>query len=143
VVPHTYPSTINSVTNKRQMVVYFLSSVSGLERWKDYIPVKFITSVTRKEGSFDNEGYIAVDSLTDLTGKQAWVDYIPVYLDNSATTSWQVNSVGFIQIGLSGQVDPKFVNQYLSITDSEAFPDDTFFAENSVNGGNNTGWTFL
>lgn len=32
---------------------------------------------------------------------------------------------------------------YVSIKDSTATPADTFFAENSTDAGNNTGWTFL
>lgn len=142
-IPRTYPSTVNSTTGRRQMVAYFLSSVSGLERWKDYIPVKYIDAVVEIEDSYNNNGFIAIDELTNITGKQAWLNYIPVYIDTAATTPWTVNSVGFIPIGTSGEGTTEIVLQYLSITDSEASPDDIFFADNSTDGGNNTGWTFL
>jgi hypothetical protein len=33
-----------------------------------------------------------------------------------------------------------FISSYLSITDSAAAPTNLWYAENSVNGGNNTGW---
>jgi hypothetical protein len=35
------------------------------------------------------------------------------------------------------------LEQYLNIQDCEATPIQTFYAKNSVDNGNNTGWTFL
>jgi hypothetical protein len=101
-VPRTFPSTVNSTTGRRQMVVFFLSSATGLQRWKDYIPVKFVLDDTPTEASYNNDGYIAIDELSSNSGKQEWLDYIPVFLDNSATDAWEVNSNGFIQVGTSG-----------------------------------------
>jgi hypothetical protein len=101
-IPRTFPSTINTDTGKRQMVVYFITDITGLQRWKDYIPVKFVLDATPTEASYNNDGYIAIDELSSISGKQSWLDYVPVYLDNSATDAWEVDSTGFIQIGLSG-----------------------------------------
>lgn len=101
-IPRTYPTSLHSSTGRRQMVVYFLSSVTGLTRWVDYIPVQWGTANTPRENSTDTGGYLSVDSLSSTTGKQAWVDYIPVYLDASATGNWTIDSVGFLPIGLSG-----------------------------------------
>jgi hypothetical protein len=101
-IPRTYPTTLNTTTGKRQMVVFFLSSISGLQRWKDYIPVAFASTFPGKEGSYNNDGYIAIDNLTSTTGKTAWVDYVPVYLDAAATDVWKVDSDGFIPVGYSG-----------------------------------------
>jgi hypothetical protein len=101
-IPRTFPSTINTTTGRRQMVVSFITSISGLQRWKDYIPVKFVLDDTPTEASYNNDGYIAIDELSSTVGKQAWLDYIPVYLDNSATDAWEVDSNGFIQVGTSG-----------------------------------------
>jgi hypothetical protein len=101
-VPRTYPTTINATTGKRQMVVFFITSTTGLERWKDYIPVNFVSDATPTEGSYNNDGFIAVQALISTSGKQEWKDYIPAYYDPSATDSWQINSVGFIPMGESG-----------------------------------------
>jgi len=101
-IPRTFPSTINTDTGKRQMVVFFITSTTGLERWKDYIPVNFVSDATPTEGSYNNDGFIAVQALISTAGKQEWKDYIPAYYDSAATDSWQVNSVGFIPMGESG-----------------------------------------
>jgi hypothetical protein len=77
------------------MVVYFLTSVVGLQRWVDYIPVKLTQGGT--ENSYNNNGYINVAVLPSLSSQtQAWKEYIPVYQDDVATDAWQVNSIGYI-----------------------------------------------
>lgn len=38
-IPRTFPSTYAS-NGQQQMVVYFLPSIAGLQRWLDYIPIK-------------------------------------------------------------------------------------------------------
>jgi hypothetical protein len=93
-VPQTYPSTLGG-NGQRQMVVYKLSSLTGLKRWSDYIPVK--TSLTAGQlNSYD--GNIYANVLGSITGKQAWLDYIPVYEDTAATAAWQVSANGYIPI---------------------------------------------
>ena len=101
-IPRTFPSTVNTTTGRRQMVVSFITSISGLQRWKDYIPVDFTDTATPIEGSYNNSGFIAVDVLISTSGLQSWKDYIPVYYDPSSTDAWRVNSVGFIPVGASG-----------------------------------------
>jgi hypothetical protein len=101
-VPQTFPSTINNTTGKRQMVVFFITSIANKEAWKDYIPVNFVDDATPTEASYNNDGYIAVQALVSASGKQEWKDYIPCYYDATATGAWQVSSVGFIPIGESG-----------------------------------------
>lgn len=95
-VPRTYPCTYLTANGKQQMDVYFLSSVTGLERWKDYIPVKSSSAVTVKENSYDNDGVILIKDIGSTYQKQAWKDYIPVFIDSSATDAWKVDSDGFI-----------------------------------------------
>jgi hypothetical protein len=56
-VPRTYPSTF-APSGQQQMVVYFLTSVVGLQRWSDYIPVKLSNGGV--ENSNNNNGYINV-----------------------------------------------------------------------------------
>lgn len=95
-IPRTYPTTYLTANGKQQMMVYFLGSVEGLERWSDYIPVKASSAVTVKENSYDNDGVILVKDIGSTFGKQAWKDYIPVYVDPLATDAWKVDIDGFI-----------------------------------------------
>jgi hypothetical protein len=87
-VPQTFPS-LNG-----KMVVFKLSSLTGLARWSDYIPVK--TATTLPKNSYD--GSIDAEILVSTTGKKAWIDYIPVYEDAAATKAWQVSADGYIPI---------------------------------------------
>ena len=103
-VPQTYPSVYNTYTNRTEMVVYELSSVVGMVRWTDYIPVKLTTSSNiAKENTTDNDGCIPTTALSSTTGKQAFVDYIPVFIDNSATDAWQVSATGYIPYGIASR----------------------------------------
>lgn len=101
-IPRTYPSRVNSTTGRVEALVSFISSTTGLQRWVDYTPVAFVTDATPVEGSYNNNGYIAVADVGPTTGLQAGKDYIRVYLDPNATDAWRVNSVGFIPVGYSG-----------------------------------------
>lgn len=96
-IPRCHPSSINATTGRRQMRIYYLSSVAGLTRWVDYIPVKQGTSLLRPN-SYDTGGYILTEVLTSTTGLQSWVDYVPVYEDNSATDAWQCSGNGYIVV---------------------------------------------
>lgn len=102
-VPACYPSKISSTTGLREAVVYALSSVSGLVRWSDYIPVKLVASADAAlEGRTDAGGFIPMDMLSSNTGLSGWVDYLPVYIDNSATDAWAITAAGFIPYAPSG-----------------------------------------
>jgi hypothetical protein len=91
-IPRTFPSTYAS-NGQQQMVVHFLTSVAGLARWSDYIPVKLVQG--GPENSYS--GTIDVAVIPSLTANtQAWKEYIPVYVDNSATDAWTVNNIGYI-----------------------------------------------
>lgn len=91
-IPRTFPSTYAS-NGQQQMVVHFLTSVAGLARWSDYIPVKLVQG--GPENSYSGTVDVAViPSLTAAT--QAWKEYIPVYADDSATDAWTVNNIGYI-----------------------------------------------
>lgn len=94
-IPVTYPSSV-STSKESQMVAFVLPSVAGLQRWTDYIPVKLQATGADIVNSFNTNGYIGCDFLSSDVGKQAWVDYIPVFVDNAATTAWQVSDTGFI-----------------------------------------------
>lgn len=95
-VPQTYPSNFSS-NGRTQMRVFFLTSIVGLKRWTDYIPVKLSTGGV--ENSYNNNGYINVSSVTLTPNSMPFNDYVPVYVDQSATDAWQVNDVGYIPYG--------------------------------------------
>jgi hypothetical protein len=65
------------MNSQGSMIVYILSSVSGMVVWKDYIPVRDFT--VADVGRTDDDGAIKVEVLSDVTGKKAWRDYIPVW----------------------------------------------------------------
>lgn len=94
-IPQTFPSVLDAVTKQNQAVVYRLSSVTGLTKWVDYIPVK-VSAVKTVLNSYDGDWY--VKSLASTTGKKAWLDYVPVYVDSSATAKWSSNNNGYIPI---------------------------------------------
>jgi hypothetical protein len=91
-IPRTFPSTYAS-NGQQQMVVHFLTSVAGLARWSDYIPVKLVQG--GPENSYS--GTIDVAVIPSLTAQtQAWKEYIPVYVDDAGTDAWTVNNIGYI-----------------------------------------------
>ena len=95
-IPYTYPTTAHH--GSAQCVVFPLTSVSGLQAWIDYIPVKKATGATR--GSYDNAGSQFITELPDTTGLQAGLDYIPIYYDNSLSVPWSTNANGYIPVSI-------------------------------------------
>ena len=115
-VPACYPSKISSTTGLREAVVFALSSVTGLVRWTDYIPVKLVASADAAlEGRTDAGGFIPMDMLVSNTGLMGWVDYLPVYVDNSATDAWAITATGFIPYAPSGGVSVPSLPQSANI----------------------------
>ena len=94
-IPATYPSKLDE-NNTTQMVVYYLSSVSGLERWKDYIPVQF-DAVYDNGNSFGNNDVMIVEQ--NSTG-QAGKDYTNVF--EEGTVRWSADETGFIPVQFFG-----------------------------------------
>jgi hypothetical protein len=101
-IPRSYPSVYDTFNGQTKMVVFVLSSVSGLTKWIDYIPVKEIAAPT-KLNSYNNDDAMSVSPLASTTGKQAWIDYIPVYLVTTGT-AWSSNNDGYIPVNGSGGV---------------------------------------
>lgn len=95
-IPQTYPTIEDS--EGRKMVISRLSSVTGLQPWVDYIPIK---AGTAPLNSYN--GAIGMTEISSLVGKQAWLDYIPVYEDNALTREFSTDVGGYIPyIGGSG-----------------------------------------
>lgn len=111
-IPHVYPSRVNTTTGKREMVVHSLSSISGLQRWVDYIPVKFTEDSFPREGTTENDGFIAVSYLDTVTGLVAYGDYVPVYIDHGATDAWIVSAIGYIPVEYSGRSTHRAVRTF-------------------------------
>ena len=101
-IPQCFPTVPDADDSQNLMVVYKLASISGLTRWKDYIPVKTATTNIIKN-SYDGQMYVSV--LLSVTGKQAWKDYIPVYEDSSASKAWLCSADGYIPI-YAEETDP-------------------------------------
>jgi hypothetical protein len=125
-IPRSYPSIINELTGESDMKVHFLSSVSGLQEWIDYIPVKSISSGTPNQ--YSNDGYKTINSVASVVGLQVYVDYIPVYVDASKTVPWSCDSNGFIPLESLSTTDPNFSDVTLLLhmdgaDGSTSFPD--------------------
>lgn len=99
-IPVTFPSAMDTILKKDSCVVYFLTSISGLVRWVDYIPVKWVSTSSTKESTFNVDGYQPITALPNITNKVRWLDYIPVYVDNSATVPFSTNANGYIPVGI-------------------------------------------
>lgn len=99
-IPATFPSKMDTILKKDSCIVYFLTSISGLVRWVDYIPVKLVSTSTTKEATCNVSGYQPITALANITNKVRWLDYIPVYIDTSATVPFSTNANGYIPIGL-------------------------------------------
>ena len=95
-IPRTFLSTY-AANGQQQMVVAFITNLTGLSRWADYIPIKLSTGT--KVNSYDNDGFILIDAITPSGTDVPFKEYIPVYNDTSATDAWTVNAVGYIPYG--------------------------------------------
>lgn len=80
--------------------VFALSSVEGLTRWVDYIPVKVSTTHTAASvGTYNANGALLVKALPSVSGLQKWVDYIPVYVVADADAKgWTYDNDGFLWV---------------------------------------------
>ena len=100
-IPHTFPTIPDATTGFPEMVIYKLASITGLNRWTDYIPVKTVSTSATNQGTTNTGGYQPINELVSTTGKTAWIDYIPCYEDASATTPFTCSDVGYIPIAAS------------------------------------------
>jgi hypothetical protein len=65
-IPRTFPSTYAS-NGQQQMVVHFLTSVAGLKRWSDYIPVKLV------QGGVENVQSVSLGPILTSEGEPIMV----------------------------------------------------------------------
>lgn len=93
-IPTTYPTTMIGA-EERQVVVRFLSSVTGLTRWVDYIPVRRSSFVTPALHSYNLDGALSFVISNSSTEKD-WIDRVPVYEDPTATVAWGTGNDGYI-----------------------------------------------
>ena len=118
-IPHTFPSVPNVTNGDAEMVVYFLSSVSGLVRWTDYIPVKTVAESRPNAGTTNAAGYQPINILSSTSGKVAWIDYIPVYEDAAATVPFNSGASGYIPVYGSGS--SPVTNYFILLEDGVSF----------------------
>jgi len=98
-IPRTFPSVLDN--NKTKANIAFLSDVSGLTEWIDYIPVKEVTTNTTVENTYANNGYIVTNAIADVTNLNKWEHYIPVYdvtSDTNYNKKWSTDVGGYIPI---------------------------------------------
>lgn len=103
-IPRTYPST-DASNGQPQLIGYYLSSVIGLTRWVDYIPVRFNSYLNGVENNYNLDGYIPVTTISSITGLTPFKDYVPLYIDNTSTDVWTSNVTGYVPIGLRKSVN--------------------------------------
>lgn len=118
-IPHTFPSVPNAINGDTEMVVYFLSSVSGLTRWVDYIPVKTVSEDRTVVNTTNAGGYQPINILSSISGKTAWVDYIPVYEDAAATIPFNSGASGYIPVYGAGS--SPVTNYFILLEDGVSF----------------------
>lgn len=99
-IPVTHPTFTNPFNGFGDCKVSYLSSVSGLVAWTDYIPVITVTASSSIEGRTEADGYQNVHPV-GATGNVAWIDYIPVYEDATKTVPWSTDANGYIPVGMS------------------------------------------
>lgn len=93
-IPQTFPSKAAGSDGGAVMQAKFLTDVTGLVRWTDYIPVKLKTGGV--QDSTDNNGFISIEQAVLTASSKAFVDYYPVYVDNAATKAWECSADGYI-----------------------------------------------
>ena len=96
-IPATYPTFTNPFNGFGDCKISYLSSVSGLVAWTDYIPVRTVVASTSIEGRTEANGYQNVHPV-GATGNVAWTDYIPVYEDATKTVPWSTDANGYIPV---------------------------------------------
>ena len=101
-IPHTFPTQVNPVTGNTEMLVRFLASPTGLQRWVDYIPVKTIVGAYTSEMTANAGGYQAIKKVIYTTSMRPFADYVPVFEDVSATTPFTTDATGYIPVCTSG-----------------------------------------
>lgn len=85
-----------------QLAVHALSSVSGLQRWVDYIPVQYVTFIEAKKNTYDDDGFQWVLNVSDVSGLVPWVDYTPVYIvSDPASGKARFDDDGWIPVATS------------------------------------------
>jgi hypothetical protein len=83
-IPFTYPSRLLS-DGRIAVVVHQIIDITGLVRWQDYTPVKFIATA---KDTYDNDGGHSAVNLFTVTSYVAGTDYINIYEDSSASIPW-------------------------------------------------------
>jgi surface protein len=99
-IPRTFPSVLEN--NKTKANIAFLTHISGLTEWLDYIPIKVVAENTAVENTYANDGYVLGNVIPDVTNLNKWEHYIPVYnVTNNINynKTWSTDVGGYIPMG--------------------------------------------
>jgi surface protein len=99
-IPRTFPSVLEN--NKTKANIAFLTHISGLTEWLDYIPIKVVAENTAVENTYANDGYVLGNVIPDVTNLNKWEHYIPVYnVTNNINynKTWSTDVGGYIPVG--------------------------------------------
>jgi surface protein len=99
-IPRTFPSVLEN--NKTKANIAFLTHISGLTEWIDYIPIKVVAENTAVENTYANDGYVLGNVIPDVTNLNKWEHYIPVYnvtSDVNYNKTWSTDVGGYIPMG--------------------------------------------
>ena len=97
-IPFTYPTVIDSSTGMAQCAVSFLSDITGLVEWVDYIPVKSASYDQALANTTNAGGFQLTYTLPSLVGQVGWIDYIPVYEYAGGTIPFSTDAGGYIPV---------------------------------------------
>lgn len=96
-VPRTWP-TRSDTNEPTKVVVFELTSTTGLKPWIDYIPAAVKASpAAANRNEYNDDGYMGFHILASNAGLTAWRDYIPIdTVSYVAGNQWRINATGFI-----------------------------------------------
>lgn len=103
-IPRTYPSIVENGLTK--MIVHFITDVTGMKRWVDYVPVKTVTPSLANRNTYNTGGAITSVAVATSLSNVAWKDYVPVFNDPTAFVPWTTNNDGYIPLEFESVTPP-------------------------------------
>lgn len=96
-VPRTWP-TRSDTGEPSKVVVFELTSTTGLTPWIDYIPAAVKASpAAAQRMQYNGDGWMGFHILASSAGLVAWRDYIPIdTVAYVAANAWRTDAAGFI-----------------------------------------------
>lgn len=95
-IHQTFPSSVDGTTKETIWQVNVLLDVTGLQRWKDYIPVQFDATFDNKNAYGENDIILVEQNSTG----QAGLDFNNVFVEG--TVRWSADENGYIPVAFFG-----------------------------------------